>query len=585
MRINADMLQQSLHNDLSNVIDVNNPSWSIDNSPEQVACYRLKESLLKKFNQQDKPSVNACEAALGKFLAVNNRMRDWELVLNHVQPDWELLGMLKSELKEFLDPSNEGPIFGDYTEMFHLGYAGPGASIDAKGTDFYTKMFGSELTSTAGLSDVWSTLVRKNEQFRLAYCDAAAISTIKVVDHNKLSFVNKNQDVARCICTEPSINMWMQLGMGAILHNRMKVRYGIDFRVQPEVNRRLARLGSLLDRHVTIDLESASDSLGLKMMDEVFPRNFMGMLRRLRSPNCRLPNGSLVPLEMVSTMGNGFTFPLQTLLFVASCAVVYRYLGIPFVSKGAWSVRTVSVFGDDIIVLKEASRLLLKLLGILGFVVNDSKTYVEGPFRESCGHDRFLGRDVRPVYIKRLVTLQDAFVAINKLNEWSAKTGIPLRNTVHYILSCYPSARKCVVPFEEADDAGVKVPAELLDRTSKSVPGSFGLLRYVCSVPVFFGYRVDTDVCRLIRHPDRTVPYNPNGLYLAFLGGYVRGYLVSGESGFKSWQHRVSVRQQRTRYITKRKVTPRWDYLLPTTLSDFLDRGQRLSRAVKANFF
>lgn len=534
MRINADMLQQSLHHDLRNVIDIDTPSWSIDDSPLQAACYRLKESLLKKFNQADRPSRSACEAALGKFLAVNDRMRNWELRLNHVQPDWELLGMLKTELKEFLDPSNDGPIYSDYTLMFHLGYAGPGASISALGTDFYTKVFGGRMSTTEGISDVWSTLVKHNPQFREALCNPQFELAPVVVDHSKLSFVNKNQDVARSICTEPSINMWMQLGMGNILSSRLREVYGIDLSIQPDVNRRLARLGSLLDHLVTIDLESASDSMGLRMLKEVLPGRFLAMLHKLRCPQTRLPDGSLVPLEMVSTMGNGFTFPLQTLLFVASCVAVYRYLGIPVISKGAWSCRNLSVFGDDIIVDKRAAPLLLKLLGILGFVVNSGKTFIEGPFRESCGRDWFTGHDVRPVYVKRLNTLQDAFVAINKLNEWSAKTGVILHNTVAYVLACFPRARKCLVPLDEADDSGIKVPVELAGRVSRHVPNSFGLLRYVCSIPSFSGYRIDTDACSLVRHSNKKVIYNPQGLYISFLGGYVRGY-------------RVNVRQTKTR--------------------------------------
>ncbi len=569
MRFSAEMLQQSLHQDLSTHVDVSLPSWAIDDSPKQVACYRLKESLLKKFNQEDKPSQHACRAALDKFLAVNERMSRWELVLQHVQPDWELIGMLKAELKEFLDPSNEGPIYSDYQLMFELGYSGPGASIGAKGCDFYTKMFASRLSTTTALSDVWSTLVSKNAQLREAYSDPACDVSHNVVDHNKLSFVNKTSDVARTICTEPSINMWMQLGMGAILHARLKQQYGIDFSFQPEVNQRMARLGSILDHNVTIDLESASDSLGLRMMDEVFPKRFMGMLRRLRSPNCRLPDGSLVPLQMVSTMGNGFTFPLQTLLFAASCSVVLKYLGIPRVSQGPCEVRNMAVFGDDIIIDNRASRLLLRLLGILGFAVNSGKTFVEGPFRESCGVDCFLGHDVRPVYLKSLKSLQDAFVAVNKLNLWSAKTGVMLHNTVAYVLQVYPEARKCLVPLDEDDSSGIKVPRELVSIGQRSIKGSFGLLRYTKSTPIFHGYKVDVDSGRLLRHPAE-VTFIPSGLFVAFLGGYVRGY-------------RVSLRQNVTRYKTKRMCTPNWGYMRPHVLLGYPDRAARLKSACTAN--
>jgi len=535
----------------------------------QVACYRQKESLLKKFNMALDPPADACAKALDKFLAVNTRVSDWQLKLNNVQPDWELLGMLKAELKEFLDPSNEGPIYSDYQLMFELGYAGPGASLGALGCDFYTKMFSSRLTSTEGLSDVWSTLIRFNPQLREAYSDPACDTTVKVVDHNKLSFVNKNQDVARTICTEPSINMWMQLGMGNILKKRLLRKYGIDFRVQPIVNQRMAKLSSLLDHLSTIDLESASDSLGMRMMDEVFPCGFMRMLRRLRSPKCRLPDGSFVELSMVSTMGNGFTFPLQTLLFAASCTVVLRYLAIPCNSTGWCEERNMSVFGDDIIIDNRATRLLIHLLEMLGFVVNKGKTYVEGPFRESCGADCFLGFDVRPVYLKSLRTLQDAFVAINTLNLWSAKTGVSLRHTVSYVLHLFPGARKCLVPLDEDDSCGIKVPRELCDPISRSVRGSFGLLRYVASVPAFFGYKIDTDACRLLRHPKR-VPFIPSGLFVAFLGGYVTGY-------------RVSLRQRETRYITKRKVTPNWGTLRPEVLQGYPCRAERLINAIKGN--
>ena len=569
MRFCADMLLQSLHQDLSSHIDVSLPSWSIDDSPKEVACYRLKESLLKKFNMADSPSEDACRAALEKFLAVNDRGTSWELILNHVQPDWELLGLLKQELKEFVDPSNSGPIYSDYQLMFELGYPGPGASIGARSYDFYTKMCTGRLSSTKDLSDVWSTMMSYYPQLREAFSDPARGAEHIVVDHNKLSFVNKNQDIARVICTEPSINMWMQLGMGAILHRRLRRRYGIDFKVQPKVNGVLAKIGSLEDHLVTIDLESASDSMSLRMLNEVFPRSFVGMLLKLRSPRSRLPDGSFVQLDMVSTMGNGFNFPLQTTIYAASCVAVYRYLGLPLIKDGPWHKRNFAVFGDDIIIDKRACRLVIHLLEMLGFVVNRDKTFVEGPFRESCGVDCFLGINVRPVYLKRLRSLQDSFVAINRLNHWSASTGVSLRNTVSYVLQLFPEARKCLVPLDEADDAGIKVPWELCEPVKRSVRGSFGLLRYVASVPCFSGYRIGRDAdghaCRLLRHPTNA-PLNPHGLWVAFLGGYVTGY-------------RVSLRQENTRYITKKRCTPRWGHFLPDVLSEFPDRTERLTAA------
>lgn len=573
MRIRADLLIKSLYSDLSPHIDLAALDWAVDSSPLQAACYRQRDSLLKKFNQEDKPSESAERAALDKFLAVNNRLLTWEYRWDF---SWEaeLLTEFRNELHEFWLPRNnsQGSIFQSYSQLFNYGRTGPGASIGAKTYDFYTKMFCSPLSSTRAVSDTWTFLIDHCPQFSQALCEAGGAG-VRIVDHNRLSFVNKNQQVARSICTEPTVNMWLQLGLGTVLERRIKSRYNIDFTSQQDVNRAMARRGSIQNDLVTIDLESASDSLGQLMLKEFLPSSFWGLLQKLRCPTSLLPNGDRVSLNMVSTMGNGFTFSLQTAIFSACCAAVYKYLGIPMITHESPSTRNMSVYGDDIIVDKRVSPYLLRLLQLLGFKVNDSKTFVEGPFRESCGVDCFLGVDIRPVYLKRLLSLQDAFVAINRLNLWSASTGVPLRNTVSYVLACFPRARKCLVPLDEDDAAGLKVPTSLLDDADRRVSGALGLLRYTASVPLFYGYKFSIDdACetgKLVKHP-RNVAYHPYGSFVALLGGYVRGY-------------RVSLRQKETRYTTKRRVTPRWNYLPPQILSGYPDRQERFALAVRSN--
>jgi len=557
MRFNADVLLSSLRNDLAPHISTSGKySWSIDNTPAEVACYRQLDSLIKKFNQSDGPSDEACRNALEKFQNVNERLKEFTIRYDFMWEE-ELVGEFKKQIYEFwyYDSGCTTPLVSDWTEVFNRGRMGPGASLLAKGTDLYTKLFGGSLTATQGLSDLWSTLVARNPQFLVAYSDPAWVYGTDVVDGNKLSFVNKTQLIARPICTEPSINMWMQLGMGTILESRLRDKYGIDLSLQPEVNRRLATKGSISNQLCTVDLESASDSMSLGMLHECLPRDFMVYLMRMRSPCSRLPDGSVVNLSMISTMGNGFTFPLQTVIFTAAVIASYRYLGIPYVLRGPWDDRNVSVFGDDIIVDRRVVRTLVKLLSLLGFVVNQDKTYVEGPFRESCGVDVFNGVDVRPVYLKRMHTLQDSFVAINRLNLWSAKTGISLRNTVQYIIKCFPKALNYPVPPDEALDGGLHLPREhvqTLKRESRRVPGSHS---YVAHIAKGFSIMVDVDNERLISRRIR-LPYNPNGLLIAFLAGNIRGY-------------RITPRQDVTRYITKRRHTPNWGSLLPQTLQGY----------------
>lgn len=563
MRFCADSLSTNLHLDLSSIIDPSCSSWSFDDSPRTVACYRLKESLLKKFNNADRPSLTACDSALTKFLAVNEKMGAWSYQPIH---DWEaeILTEFKNEVSDFwyVDSLRTEPLIEDLLPVFMAGRTGPGASLSATGMDFYRKMFSSPLTATKGVPDIWELCTQRCPQLAEAYGDPSWIGEVRTVGHNKLSFVNKTVQIARTICTEPTLNMWFQLGIGDILHSRLRQKYGIDFGFQPEVNSELARIGSRDNSLVTIDLESASDSLSMGMLRWALPKSFLALLCRFRSPASQLPDGRLVTLNMVSTMGNGFTFPLQTMIFASAVRATYSYLRkqglqVPacsfnfdkrFRERTKETTSNASVFGDDIIVDKRVSRHLIRLLSLLGFGVNSTKSYVEGPFRESCGTDYFNGVGVRPFFLKSLNSLQDSFVAINGLNRWSSEFNVPLRNTVQYIVQLFPAVLNCPVPLDEDDSAGLHLPRAHYLNTAKYVRNGFGLLRYTASVPQFFGYRVCGESSSLIKAGGAV--FNPRGLEIAFLHGSIRGY-------------RVSLRQNEVRYTTKRRVTPRWDYLPP----------------------
>jgi hypothetical protein len=102
-------------------------------------------------------------------------------------------------------------------------------------------------------------------------------------------------------------------------------------------------------------------------------------------------------------MGNGFTFPLETLIFWALAACCVR----------PEDVGKVSVYGDDIIVPTYAYALLTEVLVAAGFLVNSKKSFVDGPFRESCGRDYLSGIDIRPSYIKDALSGSTLFVLHN----------------------------------------------------------------------------------------------------------------------------------------------------------------------------
>ena len=583
MNFSSDALYSALHADLGEVANLDLPDWSVDSSVREVFAFSLRKSLLKKFNQEDLPSKEACRAALEKFLAVNTRCASWKPTFEFTS-DEEMVNEVKNQIYNFWFVGGVSPLISDLRECYFEGRAGPGASISARGTDFYTKMFDSPLSSTKGLPELWERCVSMGGLSFEAEASRLSAYGYDVVDSSKYSFVNKTVTVARGICTEPTVNMWFQLGVGRMLERRLssvyginfspldvnpvealpeetpvellrRIRYGINGRdptlqlmgesPQAVANRWLARAGSIDGSISTIDLESASDSLSLGMLEFMLPRSFMAVLKLFRCASTILPSGSVLDLNMVSTMGNGYTFPLQTMLFSAVVSGVAKYSGIRLTASNF------GVFGDDIICPTEITRRVIRVLSILGFCVNSDKTFVEGPFRESCGADFFNGVNVRGVYLKKLQTRQDFFVAINALNYWSARSDISLNRTVTYLAKF--AGKFTPVPLDENMDAGIHTPSDAVSFDSKS-KNRYGLKRYIAFRPSEYAFYILGGVVWTFRDQVRR-SYNPAGLYISLLGGYIRG-------------ERVLLRQRRVRYVPRHKWSPRWDYLPPRPLED-----------------
>jgi hypothetical protein len=140
----------------------------------------------------------------------------------------------------------------------------------------------------------------------------------------------------------------------------------------------------------TLDLKSASDLIAYEVVRELLPSGWFFMLASARSPTFTIENRTF-PLGKFSSMGNGFTFELESLIFYSVSLAVKEHLG---------SVFTVSAYGDDLVIPTECTLLTTTLLEKLGFEVNTSKSYSQGPFRESCGKDYFNGVNVRPYFQK-----------------------------------------------------------------------------------------------------------------------------------------------------------------------------------------
>lgn len=570
MGINPGALYANLLVDLKKIgIDVDLfqrlDTFPPDSSLKEVASYSILKSLLKKFQHENSDAQD--KAALDKFLTINFNCAKWEA---RYRDTWDelLVGELKSTLYSFFHVDNRVPIFDSLDEFFHNGRVGPGAAIGARGGDFYTKMFASPLTCTShGLYLAYKNYIRNFPEWTNAEnIRKEHFGEARVVAGNRLSFVPKDDKISRSICVEPSLNMFAQLGAGHVLERRLLSAYGISMADQPFKNRELARKGSLDCGFVTCDLSSASDSLSLRMLKAVLPRHVYDMLGFLRSPTCEV-DGARHELQMVSTMGNGFTFPLQTLLFSAVVVTAFRARDRKIEYPRGSALGNWGVFGDDIICPVELWPDVKRLLDFLGFTINYNKTFVEGPFRESCGSDFFRGVNVRGVYVKRLRSMQDSYAVINQLNLFSTRTGVFLPKTVQYLLS---KVRCLYVPRWDNFDSGLQVPQSIVSgllRADKHVQ-SLAYRRYE---PVGEKIRIAESS---IWVPKRSKPriYNPSGLFISFLQRSVNSY-------------KIGVRHDTVSYREKLGIAPFWD-ALPTVhrLTGWIN-WQRWETAVYMNFY
>jgi len=272
------------------------------------------------------------------------------------------------------------------------------------------------------LTEIHSSLYRMDEEGR--EWESVNLEIVEAI----MDFVPKNFKTKRSINKEPGLNVMAQLAVGDYMARRLR-RFGIDIRDQ-SVNQRRALEGSLTGALATLDLSSASDTVALETVYECLPLDWAVFLARLRSKKVQMPNGSVLAQEKFSSMGNGFTFPLETLIFWGLAASVCE--------KDA----DVSVYGDDIIVPTDRAEVLIEVLTCLGFKVNQEKSFLSGPFRESCGSDYIWGIDVRPHFQKEWISGRSLYV----LHNYYVRRG--LQHMADRVLSLIPE-NAIIVHFDE----------------------------------------------------------------------------------------------------------------------------------------
>lgn len=193
------------------------------------------------------------------------------------------------------------------------------------------------------------------------------LSCVVTMTHgSRFSTVPKNNKVRRPINVEPFGNILTQRSIGIWIRKELKRLYGVDLNTLAQEHR--IKLKS--DVYATIDLKNASDSISMELVKFLLPKRLTDILEKTRSPMILGPDGNYHNIKKVSSMGNGFTFELMSLILTALCRTLDP---------------SATVFGDDILIRRDCGHKVMELLSAVGFVPNMEKSFVYGSFHESCG--------------------------------------------------------------------------------------------------------------------------------------------------------------------------------------------------------
>lgn len=377
-------------------------------------------------------------------------------------------GLLDELRAEILDLLGSKP---PMDEIFHQAKHGPGQTADgpSKGgrvTEFY-KYSVLPYAATSRAHDLAMHVIESDPQWIGALMDWyrtskgipmwAPISmedfwnsVLTRCDYNEISSVPKTGLIDRFIALEPVLNVFLQLGVDGVIRHLLLERWGYNLNSQ-EWNQFLAELGSKTDRYATLDLKGASDGVSRMICFLLLPPEWYALLDDLRCPMGYIKKtDEFVRYSKMSSMGNGYTFVLESVIFGACVRVAQRRCEV---------TDKTAVYGDDLIVAKDVAPLLIEILELCGFELNLSKSFITGPFRESCGADFFLGKNVRPLFItsdvrdiRQLLHIHNSLYYRERNFGWA--TDLTFSVTLSRLRSWIPQhiAARCRGPISESTD-------------------------------------------------------------------------------------------------------------------------------------
>lgn len=384
-------------------------------------------------------SVDRRSEALLKFLKSEELCRLTNL---RVLPFLEGGSFPPHELHVFVEKARRkiGQILGkfDALELFEDSGWGPGVSTLLKGeTSVTPNKYQYETGITRQAFDIaWPFL---NEAYPSWWNEILSKISPTIEGGNVVTTVPKNSKTDRVIAIEPGWNLWFQKGLGQMIRRRL-LRYGCNLNSQVP-NQNLARV-AFSRQLATVDFSSASDTIARKVCQLLLPPRWFTVMEIFRS-HCGNLDGRKLLYEKFSSMGNGFTFELESMIFY-SCALA---------CCTADEYDSVSVFGDDVILPAHRLPSFHELVAALGFVVNTKKSFSSGCYYESCGSHFFKGSEVKPFFLRRKIQkVWDLYLYHNNVMDYAAQclagaaVDSRFRGLVIYLRELTPSEYRFLVP-------------------------------------------------------------------------------------------------------------------------------------------
>lgn len=382
------------YNEMEQLVNLEfNPSWYSSLGDAQDAL--LVTSILKKINIEI-TGINRQEIAIEKFFKAEQICRETNERLAQRNADAARMYRAQRKIAKILGSF-------DADEFVDSCSWGPGATLFIKASDACaTAKFTHKLELTPGCYN----FVRS--WWAHAY-PIWPLDNVKLVEGNKVVTVPKNAKTDRVIAIEPSGNLFLQKGIGTMIRSRLK-RHGIDLRDQGH-NQWKAKLGSKYNRLATVDFSAASDTISYNLVLDLLPLDWFLVLDKLRSPR-GVVNDSLIEYEKFSSMGNGFTFELESLIFYALALSI----------EDEPELSDYSIYGDDLILPSRIVPQAVSLFNYCGFTINSEKSYWNTYYRESCGSHFWNGHDITPIFIRDpLTTVKSLMLFANNLRRLASR--------------------------------------------------------------------------------------------------------------------------------------------------------------------